>query len=132
MYQFFPNNSVRVRPTNLKIDMLYHINYTFRSTVFSISVDVSLSSLPIITPNIFSSQLFGNFNLLNIISPFWLLLPRYMSWYYFAFKTIIFLWNQFSMILKPLPGDFLTACFVLLTSLTSPAHFKFFFAWKNK
>ena len=71
-YQFSPNNSVRVRPTNLKIDMLYHINYTFRSTVFSISVDVSLSSLPIITPNIFSSQLFGNFNPLNIISPFWL------------------------------------------------------------
>ena len=38
----------------------------------------NLSSLSIITPNIFSSQLFGNFNSSNIRSPFSLLIPKHV------------------------------------------------------
>ena len=33
-YQIFRNNFVRVSPINLKMDMLYHMNNTFRSTMF--------------------------------------------------------------------------------------------------
>ena len=32
--QFDPNNSVRVCPRKLKIDMLYHMNNTFSNTAF--------------------------------------------------------------------------------------------------
>ena len=39
----FLNYSVRVYPIKLKIDMLYDMNNTFRSTIFQISVNVSLT-----------------------------------------------------------------------------------------
>ena len=41
--QFFSNNSVGVCPMKTKIDKVYHINNTFRNTVFYISVDVPLT-----------------------------------------------------------------------------------------
>ena len=51
----------------------------------------NLSSLSIITPNIFSSQLFGTFIASNIKSSFSLLISKHMWWHFFAFRTIKFL-----------------------------------------
>ena len=42
--QFFPNNSVRVCPVKLKIDMLHHMNNTFWNTVVEISVGSHVDS----------------------------------------------------------------------------------------
>ena len=41
-FLFFPNNSIRMCPIKLKIDMLHHMTKTFRNTVFLISVNVPL------------------------------------------------------------------------------------------
>ena len=41
----FLNNSVRVYPIELKIVMLYHMNKTFRNSVFSVSINVSLNRI---------------------------------------------------------------------------------------
>ena len=43
--QFFPSNYVRLCVKELRqgIDMLYHMNSTFQTTVFQVSVDVPLN-----------------------------------------------------------------------------------------
>ena len=42
--QIFPKSSGRVCPVQLKIDVVYHMNNTFRNTVFLISVEVPLTN----------------------------------------------------------------------------------------
>ena len=74
---------------------------------------LNLSSFSFITPNIFSSQLFGNFIPSNIKSSFSPPIPKYMKSYFFAFRTIKFSRKQFSIILKSLLSAFLTLSIVL-------------------